>query len=109
MTIGVDRRRAATSPAGRVTPPAWLGLAFVLPSVAVFALFLVLPVVAVAAIATLEWAGFRIGDWTFVGARQVRQGRRAIPVFWRAFTEHGPVHRRDHDRAQHHRASGTRC
>jgi ABC-type sugar transport system permease subunit len=63
----------------------WLGLAFVLPSVAIFAVFLVLPVLAVAGISVLEWAGFRIGDWSFVGLDKFQ---KAIgdPVFWRAFT-----------------------
>jgi raffinose/stachyose/melibiose transport system permease protein len=63
----------------------WLGVAFVLPAVAVFSLFLVLPVVAVAGIAFLEWAGFRIGDWTFAGLSNFQQAA-ADPVFWRAFT-----------------------
>ena len=63
----------------------WLGFAFVLPSVLVFCMFLVLPVLAVAGISLLDWAGFRIGDWTFVGLDKFHQmvGDR---VFWRSFT-----------------------
>ncbi len=72
------------SPRRSVTP-GWLGLAFVLPSVVVFGLFLVLPVIAVAGISLLDWAGFRIGDWTFVGLDQFRQ-MVGDPVFWRSFT-----------------------
>lgn len=63
----------------------WLGLAFVLPSVIIFCLFLALPVVAVAGISVLEWAGFRIGDWAFVGFDKFAKASRD-PVFWRAFT-----------------------
>ncbi len=69
----------------RSVAPGWLGLAFVLPSVAVFGLFLVLPVLAVAGISVLEWAGFRIGDWSFVGLDNFRQAW-ADPVFWRSLT-----------------------
>jgi len=48
-------------------------------------MFLVLPVLAVAGISLLDWAGFRIGDWTFVGLDKFHQmvGDR---VFWRSFT-----------------------
>jgi multiple sugar transport system permease protein/raffinose/stachyose/melibiose transport system permease protein len=63
----------------------WLGLAFVLPSLAVFGAFLVLPVIAVAGISLLDWAGFRIGDWTFVGLSQFRHAMED-PVFWRSLT-----------------------
>jgi raffinose/stachyose/melibiose transport system permease protein len=84
MTLGMGRVRSAVASPRRAATPAWLGLAFVLPAVLVFALFLVLPVVAVAGISTLEWAGFRIGDWTFVGGDKFA---KAIgdPVFWRSF------------------------
>ena len=63
----------------------WLGLAFVLPSVVIFGLFLVLPVLAVAGISLLDWAGFRLGDWTFVGVDKFRQ-MVSDPIFWRSFT-----------------------
>jgi ABC-type sugar transport system permease subunit len=65
--------------------PAWLGVAFVLPAVAVFCFFLALPVLAAVGISTLEWTGFRLGDWRFVGLRNVER-MLADPVFWRAFT-----------------------
>jgi ABC-type sugar transport system permease subunit len=61
-----------------------LGLAFVLPSVAVFGVFLVLPVLAVGAISVLDWSGFRIGDWSFVGLAKFQEMVRD-PVYWRAF------------------------
>jgi len=70
---------------GRPASPGWLGLAFVLPSVVVFGLFLVVPVLAVAGISVLDWAGFRIGDWTFVGLQNFQKAARD-PVFWRSFT-----------------------
>ncbi|CAN5654466.1 sugar ABC transporter permease [soil metagenome] len=63
----------------------WLGVAFVLPAVAVFSLFLVLPVLSVAGITFLEWAGFRLGDWTFAGFANFDQAMND-PVFWRSFT-----------------------
>lgn len=69
----------------RSLSPGRLGLAFVLPSVLVFGTFLVLPTLAVAGISLLEWAGFRLGDWTFVGLDQYRQAAND-PVFWRALT-----------------------
>ncbi|MBX3030500.1 MAG: sugar ABC transporter permease [Chloroflexi bacterium] len=72
------------SPRRSVTPGR-LGLAFVLPSVIIFCLFLMVPVFAVAGIAFLEWAGFRIGDWTFVGLAKFQKAA-ADPVFWRSFT-----------------------
>lgn len=76
--------------APRVTPvrsamPAWLGLAFVLPALLVFCLFLALPVLAALGISMLEWTGFRLGDWTFVGLRNFER-MLGDPVFWRAFT-----------------------
>jgi ABC-type sugar transport system permease subunit len=60
-----------------------LGLAFVLPSMVVFSMFLVLPVLAVAGISMLEWSGFRLGDWTFVGLAKFQE-MFADPVYWRA-------------------------
>lgn len=84
MAIGIGRPGSTAASPRRRTNPAVLGLAFVLPSVAIFALFLVLPVVAVAGIAMLEWAGFRIGDWSFVGADKFVKAV-GDPVFWRAF------------------------
>ncbi len=76
MSLHASGRRQLT--------PAWLGLAFVLPAVVVFCLFLALPVFAVSGIAVLEWAGFKLGDWTFVGLDNF--GRMfGDPVFWRAF------------------------
>jgi len=85
MAFGLGRAGSSPPSPRRAVSPATLGLAFVLPSVAVFALFLVLPVVAVAGISVLEWAGFRLGDWTFVGAEKFEKALRD-PVFWRAFT-----------------------
>jgi raffinose/stachyose/melibiose transport system permease protein len=84
MTVG--RAAVATRLPGRrrSLTPAWLGVAFVLPAVLVFCLFLALPVLAALGIATLEWAGFRIGDWTFVGLRNAER-MLGDPVFWRAF------------------------
>lgn len=76
MSLHASGRRQLT--------PAWLGLAFVLPAVVVFSLFLALPVLAVSGIAVLQWAGFKLGDWSFVGLDNF--GRMAgDPVFWRAF------------------------
>jgi ABC-type sugar transport system permease subunit len=66
----------------RHSPPAvTAGLLFVLPSTLVFGAFLVLPVVSVFLVSTLEWAGFRIGDWDFVGLANFERlaGDR---VFW---------------------------
>jgi len=85
MAFGAGRAGLPPASPRRAASPALLGLVFVLPSVAIFALFLVLPVVAVAGISVLEWAGFRLGDWTFVGADNFVQAV-GDPVFWRAFT-----------------------
>jgi ABC-type sugar transport system permease subunit len=84
MAIHLGRPSLRVAPRRWGSSHAWLGVAFVLPSVAIFGLFLALPVIAVAGIAMLEWAGFRIGDWSFVGADKVA---KAIgdPIFWRAF------------------------
>lgn len=84
MTVGLGQAVSPAAPRRRGPSQAWLGVAFVLPSVAIFCLFLVIPVVAVAGISLLEWAGFRIGDWTFVGGDKFA---KAIgdPIFWRAF------------------------
>jgi raffinose/stachyose/melibiose transport system permease protein len=61
-----------------------VGLAFVLPSMAVFTAFLVLPVASVFFISLLRWAGFRIGDWQFIGLDNFGQ-LVGDPVFWSAF------------------------
>ena len=52
-------------------------------------------------ISVLEWAGFRIGDWTFVGLAKFQQAA-ADPVFWRSLINTAAVHGRDDDAAQHH-------
>jgi len=62
-----------------------VGALFVLPSLAVFAAFLVLPVVSVLGIALLRWTGFRIGDWQFVGLANF-ENLVGDPVFWSAFS-----------------------
>jgi raffinose/stachyose/melibiose transport system permease protein len=87
MAAAPPRPAPAPIPASPRRPASagWLGLAFVLPSVVIFCLFLALPVVAVAGISVLEWAGFRLGDWTFVGVDKFAKASRD-PVFWRAFT-----------------------
>jgi raffinose/stachyose/melibiose transport system permease protein len=61
-----------------------VGLAFVLPSLAVFAAFLVLPVASIFLISLLRWAGFRIGDWQFAGLGNFEH-LVSDPVFWAAF------------------------
>lgn len=61
-----------------------VGLAFVLPSLVVFAVFLVLPVASIFFISLLSWAGFRIGDWQFAGLGNFEH-LVADPVFWAAF------------------------
>jgi ABC-type sugar transport system permease subunit len=85
MTVRAGAVLAASRRPRRADAHGWLGLAFVLPAVAVFSLFLVLPVLSVAGIAFLDWAGFRIGDWTFAGLANFDQAL-ADPVFWRSFT-----------------------
>jgi ABC-type sugar transport system permease subunit len=85
MTIRVARAGATRQLRASRSSQGTLGIAFVLPAVAVFSAFLVLPVVAVGGIAFLEWAGFRIGDWSFVGGSNFEQALRD-PVFWRALT-----------------------
>ncbi|MFO1539128.1 MAG: carbohydrate ABC transporter permease [Chloroflexota bacterium] len=84
MSIPASGPTAAATRHRRAVTPAWLGLAFVLPAVLVFALFLVLPVIAVVLLAFLEWAGFRLGDWTFVGLDKLTE-MAGDPIFWRAF------------------------
>jgi ABC-type sugar transport system permease subunit len=67
-----------------LTPPASsVGVAFVLPTVLVFAAFLLLPVAAVFLVSLLRWAGFRIGDWEFVGVNNFEH-LVGDPVFWGA-------------------------
>ncbi len=82
---GVGRLRAAASSRQTSSPPAWLGFVFVLPALAIFGLFLLLPVASVVGISLLDWAGFRLGDWTFAGTQNFEQ---AIddPIFWRSLT-----------------------
>lgn len=63
----------------------WLGLAFVFPATLIFGVFLVLPVLAVLGISLLDWTGFRLGDWEFVGLAKY-QKMLADPIFLRAFT-----------------------
>lgn len=86
MTIDVDRSWVAATPARRRGGGGWIGFAFVLPSLVIFCLFLALPVVAVGGISLLEWTGFRLGDWTFVGLDNLR-AMVEDPVFWRAFVD----------------------
>src|SRR5262245_53215789 len=86
MTADTRRLGATlTSPSRGRLIPGRLGLAFVLPSVVIFCLFMALPVMAVAGISVLEWAGFQLGDWTFVGPQKFAEALRD-PVFWRSFT-----------------------
>ena len=76
MSLPASRRRQLT--------PAWLGLAFVLPAVVIFLLFLALPVLAVGGISVLKWSGFQLGDWSFVGGGNFA-GMLRDPIFWRTF------------------------
>ena len=84
MRIGAAQPAAARAPRRLRATPAWIGVAFVLPAVAVFAALLLLPALAVGGISLLEWAGFRIGDWTFAGIANFQQAL-ADAVFWRSF------------------------
>jgi len=60
------------------------GIALVAPAVLTFGAFLVLPLVSVFLISTLHWSGYRLGDWTFVGADNFAR-MFANAVFWKAF------------------------
>lgn len=62
----------------------FVGLAFVLPSLLIFGVFLVFPVIFVFLIALLRWAGFRIGDWDFLGLANFER-LSGDSVFWSAF------------------------
>jgi ABC-type sugar transport system permease subunit len=84
VRIGAAQPTLARASRRQRTTPAWLGVAFVLPAVAVFAALLLLPALAVGGISLLEWAGFRIGDWTFAGTANFEQAL-SDPVFWRSF------------------------
>jgi raffinose/stachyose/melibiose transport system permease protein len=84
VAIDTQPLRATAPPTRRRAGTGWMGLAFVLPSVVIFCLFLALPVLAVGGISLLEWTGFRLGDWTFAGLDNLRAMVRD-PIFWRAF------------------------
>lgn len=78
-----SRPRMTAAPPGRrsfVTP----GAVLVAPAIIAFTTFLVLPLISVFLISALKWTGFRLGDWTFVGADNYTR-LLGDPVFWKAF------------------------